>query len=151
MESCWLKLDELLAEFTDLDPQESLELLVEMSDQLPDLSPKRNAERTDSRFLVKECQTPVYLWVDLVEGVTRLESYVTEKSPTVRGYVAMLVEGLCGVPPDEIAALPENLLPQMGLDQTLGMTRRRGFTGLLRRIKQETAHLASGTETQSGA
>jgi len=69
---------------------------------------------------------------------------VTERSPTVRGYVSMLVEGISGASATEVANLPEDFLGQLGLAETLGMTRRRGFTGLMRRIKREVAEQAAG-------
>ncbi len=134
-----MKLDELLDEFRDLDAQESLETLIEFSRDLPDLSTERAKQREDSRRLVKECQTPVYLWVDLENGQLQLEAYVTERSPTVRGFVALLVVGLQGATTEQVSALPEDILSRLGLEETLGMTRRRGFSGLLRRIKRETA------------
>lgn len=134
-----MKLDDILDEFSGLDPRECLETLVEMSHELPDLSPQRAEQREDSRYLVRECQTPVYLWVDCVNGVVQLEAYVTERSPTVRGYVSMLVEGISGSAPQEVAAISENLLDRLGLEEALGMNRRRGFSALIQRIKREVA------------
>lgn len=134
-----MKLDEILEEFNDLDPRESLETLVEMSHDLPELSPCRAGERNDDCRLVKECQTPVYLWVDVTDGHVKLEASVTERSPTVRGYVAMLVTGITGAAPQEVAAIPDDLLGRLGLESTLGMTRHRGFTALMQRIKREVA------------
>ncbi len=136
-----MKLDELLDEFSDLDPEESLATLIEFSRELPELSPARAEQREDSRQLVKECQTPVYLWVDVNDGRINLEAYVTERSPTVRGYVSLLVQGISGATSQEVAALPEDLLSRLGLEETLGMTRRRGFSALVQRIKRETAEL----------
>ena len=138
-----MKLDELLEEFHELTPEESLEVLIEMSHDLPELSPQRAGEREDSRHLVRECQTPVYLWVDAADGRVNLEAYVTERSPTVRGYVSLLVGGISGATQNEVANLPDDLLGRIGLAETLGMTRRRGFTGLLQRIKREAAAQAA--------
>ncbi len=139
-----MKLGELLEEFEGLDPEESLQTLIEMSQDLPELTPARAAEREDSRRLVQECQTPVYLWVDVLDDRVQLEAYVTERSPTVRGYVSLLVEGISDGSTREVAELPEDLLGRLGLAETLGMTRRRGFTGLLRRIKREVAEKSAG-------
>ena len=125
-----MKLSELLEEFDGLDPEESLQTLIEMSQDLPELSPARAAEREDTRRLVKECQTPVYLWVDVVDGHVQLEAYVTERSPTVRGYVSLLVEGISGASITEVARTSRGFAGPLGLAGTLGMTRRRGFTGL---------------------
>ncbi len=91
-----LKLGELLEEFDGLDPEESLQTLIEMSQDLPELTPPRAAEREDTRRLVKECQTPVYLWVDVVEGHVSWRHTSRSSSPTVRGYVSMMT-GLSSV------------------------------------------------------
>jgi cysteine desulfuration protein SufE len=134
-----LKLDELLADFAGADPEEALEMLMEFGDQLPDLSPARLAEGTPSRCRIQECQTPVYLWVDIVDGKLRLEAEVPEQSPTVRGFVGLLVTGLSGASPTDVLELPDDFLPLLGLSATLGMTRQKGFRGIVTRIKREAA------------
>lgn len=138
-----MKLDEYLAEFAGVDPEEALEMLIDFSEQLPPLTEQRAQEGETPRCRVQECQTPVFLWVDVVEGRIRLEARVTERSPTVRGFVALLVEGLSGERAADVARLPDNLLPQLQLQETLGMTRQRGFQGILARIKRE-AKAAAG-------
>jgi cysteine desulfuration protein SufE len=141
-----LKLPEFLADFADADPEEALEMLIETSERLPPLSPGRAAEGEPVSCRVQECQTPVYLWVDVVGGKVHLEAAVPEQSPTVRGFVALLVEGLEGGSPAEIEELPDDFLPLLGLSATLGMTRRRGFRGIISRIKRK---VAEGAEKNS--
>jgi cysteine desulfuration protein SufE len=68
----------------------------------------------------------------------QIEASVPEKSPTVRGFVALLVEGLSGAQPAEVADMADDLLPRLGLTATLGMTRSQGFRGIVKRIKRET-------------
>jgi cysteine desulfuration protein SufE len=138
-----LKLFELIDEFDDLIPEEKLELLIEFSDSLPELAPERAALVQSPQCLVQECQTPVYLFVALVDGRVHLEADVPRKSPTVRGLVALLVEGLEGAAPhDVVAKLPDDLLGPLGLQKTLGMTRQNGVRGLVARIKREVAAAA---------
>lgn len=139
-----MKLEESLAEFADVEPEEALEMLMEFGEQLPPLSPDRDAEQLPATCLVRECQTPVYLWVDVINGHMRLEAFVTEKSPTVRGLVALLVDGLQGATPHEVLNLPDNLLPQLGLQETLGMTRQRGLAGVIARIKRVAREASTG-------
>src|SRR5262245_38104976 len=98
-----MKLDELLAEFEGADPEESLETLIDFSASLPAVSAERSAISPPAGCLIQECQTPVYLWVDVTGGTVRLEAIVPEKSPTVRGFVALLVDGLNGATPEEIS------------------------------------------------
>jgi len=134
-----LKLHEFLAEFAGADPEEALEILMEFGEKLPALSKVRAVDTPPSRCRIEECQTPVYLWIDIIDGKVRLEATVPEQSPTVRGFVALLVEGISGATPGEVAELPDDFLPLLGLSATLGMTRRKGFRGIISRIKREAA------------
>ena len=132
-----MKFDELIAEFNDLEPDEKLEWLVEFADQLPALSAGRAGTPFPETCRVQECQTPVYLWVDQIEGKIHLEADVPRKSPTVRGLVALLVVGLEGASVAAVQNLPEDLISVLGLNGALGMTRQQGFRGMVARLKQE--------------
>jgi cysteine desulfuration protein SufE len=146
-----MKLDELLAEFEGLDPEEALEVLMDYSSSVAPVSAERVAAVSKGDCRVQECQTPVDLWVDFGCQGLRLEAVVPEKSPTVRGYVGLLIEGLTGCSAAEIEGLPDDLLPRLGLAETLGMTRRRGFHAILARIKQETSRQAQGDNPRNAA
>jgi cysteine desulfuration protein SufE len=139
-----VQLNGFLEEFAGTEPEEALEILMEFGDRLPSISEGRRAERHIAGCRVQECQTPVYLWVDVVDGTVQLEADVPEQSPTVRGFVAMLVEGISGSSREDVLSIPDNLLPQLGLQETLGMTRQRGFQGIVGRIKRAAATGASG-------
>lgn len=128
---------ELIADFQDLAADERVEELVELADELPDVSPGRSISPPPESCRVQECQTPVYLWVDVCDGRVKVEAYVSRHSPTVRGLVALLVDAVNGLESREVLSLPENLLEQLGLAESLGMTRQHGFQGVIRRIKRE--------------
>ena len=143
-----MKLDELIAEFTDLEPEEKLEWLVEFADQLPELSPGRAGVPFPDTCLVRECQTPVYLWVDQSDGRIHLEADVPRKSPTVRGLVALLVVGLDGATIAAVQNLPDDLVAVLGLSGVLGMTRQQGFRGVVARLKQA---VRTGVRAEEGS
>lgn len=132
-----MKLPELIADFADLDDEEKLELLVELSDELPETSAGHSAGQQSESCRVQECQTPVYLWVDVVDGRVRLEADVPKKSPTVRGLVALMVTGLADASPQEVAGIPDDMVGHLGLQKALGMQRQQGFRGVVARIKRE--------------
>lgn len=134
-----MKIHEFLADFAGAEPEEALEMLIDFSERLPPLSAGRALEGQPARCRIQECQTAVYLWIDVTQGRVRLEAMVPEKSPTVRGFVALLVEGISGASPAEVAELPDDFLPVLGLSATLGMTRQKGFRGIVSRIKREVA------------
>ena len=134
-----VKLPELIAEVQELDSDEKLEWLVEFSEQLPAVSDARAIVPFPDMCRVQECQTPVFLWVDVVAGQVHLEADVPRKSPTVRGLVALLVVGLEGATPQQVESIPDDLIDQLGLTAVLGMTRQRGFRGVVARVKQVVA------------
>jgi cysteine desulfuration protein SufE len=131
-----MKLDEFADELSDLDSTEKLEWLVEFADQLPAISSHRAAAPFPETCRVQECQTPVHLWVDVKQGRVHLEADVPQKSPTVRGLVALVVVGLEGEPVDAVRNLPDDLISALGLGSALGMTRQQGFRGVVARLKQ---------------
>lgn len=131
-----MKLDELFKEFAETDAEEALELVMEFGECLPPLSPGRKGEGLPATCRVQECQTPVYLWVDVRDGRMEIEAHVPENSPVVRGLVAFVVEALQGATPAEVLSVPEDILPQLHLSESLGMNRRAGLAGVLGRIKR---------------
>src|SRR5712691_6961789 len=136
-----MKLPELIAEFDGLDDEEKLELLVELSDELPAVAASRMAEPWAESCRVRECQTPVFLWVDVVQGRARLQAEVPKQSPTVRGLVTLMVQGLDGATAAEVAAVPDDMVAHLGLQRALGMQRQQGFRGVVARIKREVRRL----------
>jgi cysteine desulfuration protein SufE len=92
--------------------------------------------------MVEECQTPVYLRVELNDGRVHIYADVPRESPTVRGFVSLLAGALEGETADVVASMPLDLLDQLGLSETLGMTRTQGLTAILHRIKSSVASAA---------
>ena len=131
-----MKLESLFTEFDGLEPRERLELLIEFSDTLPELSDQRAAQPPPPQCRVAECQTAVDLWVDVVDGRVRIEATVPRQSPIVRGLVALLIDGINDAAIDDVLQMTDDLLNPLGLTETLGMTRQRGTRGLVAAIKQ---------------
>jgi cysteine desulfuration protein SufE len=136
-------LDNLIPRFKAADPQTRLETLLDYSQKLAPLPPRYQAEKELGHNRVDECQTPVYLWVEVDQGRVHIHADVPREAPTVRGFVSLLARTLEGAPPGAVAGLPLDLLDQLGLSETLGMTRTQGLTAILHRIKQSVA-LATG-------
>jgi cysteine desulfuration protein SufE len=124
----------MIARFAAADRDTRLETLLDSSRKLPELPP-RLADARDTGITVPECQTPVHLWVERENGVLRFHADVPRESPTVRGYVSMLVRTLDGATPEEVEEVPDDLLDRFKLVETLGMLRIGGLTALLRRLK----------------
>lgn len=137
------RLDEIASEFVDLDPRERLELLLEFAEGLPPLPPELQAERDAGDHRVHECMTPVYLWVLPENGHVRIHGDVAPEAPTVKGFVGILADAFTGATPDEVLAVPSDVMRRLGLVEALGMVRMRGLSAILNRIRAEVVKLAS--------
>lgn len=138
-----VKLEALVEEFADADPRERLEMLLDFAEHLPPLTEHLQAERAAGCNRVNECQTAVYLWVETVEGRVQLYADVAPEAPTVKGFVALLVNALSGETPAAVASIDPSLLERFGLVEVLGMVRMRGLTGIINRIRREAGEIAS--------
>jgi len=136
------RLEKVIAEFSDLDGREKLELLLDYASSLPPLPAEYAAEKAEQR--VHECQTPVYLWVKLgsADGSAggprpvELIAEVAEEAPTVKGFVSVLAEAVRGRPADEVLAIRDDLLDRLGLAEVLGIMRARGLRAILEHVKR---------------
>ena len=137
------RLDEIASEFVDLDPRERLELLLEFAEGLPPLPPELQAERDSGDHRVHECMTPVYLWVLPENGHVHIHGDVAPEAPTVKGFVGILADAFSGATPDEVLAVPSDVMRRLGLVEALGMVRMRGLSAILHRIRAEVVKLAS--------
>ncbi|SIN84509.1 cysteine desulfuration protein SufE [Singulisphaera sp. GP187] len=134
-------LDAIVSELSEADRQERIELLIDFARNLPAL-PDRLAEHKDAAHRVEECQSPVFLFVELEQDRVAIHADAPIEAPTVRGFVAILVEGLNGATIEEILQVRDSLIEQIGLPEILGMLRVRGLSGVLRRLKAEVTRAA---------
>ena len=137
-----MKIDDIVAEFAGLDPRERLELLLEFAENLPPLPQRYQAERDAGLHRVPECQTPVFIWVELPEGKVQIYADVAPEAPTVKGFVGILVDSFKGQPPETVLATPADLLQRLGLLESLGMVRMRGLAAIQHHIRQQVAKVA---------
>ena len=132
-------LETLIPRFKAADRETRLETLLDYYKKLPPLPARYEAEKELGHNRVHECQTPVYLWVEVDGGKVHIHADVPRESPTVRGFISLLAKTLDNETPDAVAQLPDDLLDQLGLSETLGMTRTQGLTAILNRIKRSVA------------
>jgi cysteine desulfuration protein SufE len=132
-------LESLIPRFKAADRQTRLETLLDYSKKLPPLPARLEAERELGHNQVHECQTPVFLWVEVDDGKVHIHADVPRESPTVRGFISLLARSLDGQPTEAVTRIPNDLLDQLGLSETLGMTRTQGLTAILHRIKRSVA------------
>lgn len=131
------RLDEIVEEFQGLDYQTTIEMLIDYAESLPELTEEYKLARDAGYNRVPECQTPVFLWVEISDGVVSIHADVAKESPTVRGFVAILVNAFSGATPEEVLKAPNDLLSRLGLVNKLGITRIQGLSAVYQRIKNE--------------
>ena len=130
-------LDEIRTDFTELEVKDRLQLLLEFSNELPAL-PAHYAEHPDLLERVEECQSPVFIFVD-VDAAKTVHLYATapKGAPTTRGFASILVQGLAGLSVDEVLAVPDDYPSDLGLTAAVSPLRIRGMTAMLGRIKRQ--------------
>lgn len=130
-------LAEIRDDFQALEQNDRLQLLLEFSDELPDL-PERYREHPDLLERVEECQAPVYIFVEVDEhDIVHLFATAPQEAPTTRGFASILVQGLAGLTADEVLAVPDDFPNTLGLTQAVSPLRLRGMSALLGRAKRQ--------------
>lgn len=129
------RLAEIVEDFQFAEGREKLELLLQFAESLPAL-PAKYAGKIAEMEAVPECMSPVSIAAELVNGGMVYYFAVPEESPTVRGYAAILAEGLRGAPPQQVMQLPADFYLQMGLQTVLTIQRLNGMAGMVAHIKR---------------
>jgi cysteine desulfuration protein SufE len=135
------ELQEIIEMFAEAEPRDRVSMLLDFSEQLPDLPPDLAAKR-DEMEQVHECQSPVFLHTHAKEGRIYYDIDIPKEAPTVRGFASILHQGLNGATPEAIAATPLDLYAELGLDKVLSHQRLNGLTALLSYMKRNAAKLA---------
>ena len=140
-------MQEIADDFADLLAPQRLELLLEFSEGLPEL-PERYAGRLGEMEQVHECQSPIFLAVEVGDDPAprpRASARCTcsspprQEAPTTRGFAGILHEGLDGLTVDEVLAVPEDAPYRFSLGEAVSPLRLRGMVGMLSRIKRQVA------------
>jgi len=130
-------LAEIRDDFLAVGQTERLQLLLEFSNELPEL-PERYQGHPDLFERVAECQSPVFLFVEVgADDVVELFVTAPRESPTTRGFASILVQGLAGLTADEVLAVPDDFPQTLGLTQAVSPLRLRGMSALLGRAKHQ--------------
>jgi cysteine desulfuration protein SufE len=131
------QLAEIRDDFLDLEQRDRLQLLLEFSNELPEL-PEHYRDHPDLLERVEECQSPVFIFVDVDDAnVVHLYATAPKEAPTTRGFASILVQGLAGLTVDEVLAIPDDYPNTIGLTEAVSPLRIRGMTALLGRAKRQ--------------
>ena len=131
------QLAEIRTDFRELGVKDRLQLLLEFSNELPEL-PEEYLDHPDLLERVEECQSPVFIFVEVDENrIVHLYATAPKEAPTTRGFASILVQGLAGLTVEEVLAVPDDYPSDLGLTEAVSPLRIRGMTALLGRTKRQ--------------
>jgi cysteine desulfuration protein SufE len=128
-------LQKIVEDFAVCEGREKLELLLDYSERMPPL-PEWLQNQHDGMDQVHECMTPVFVQSVTEDGKMHFYFDVPPESPTVRGYAALLAEGLDSLGPQEILTVPNDFYLDMGLAEVLTHQRMNGISAILAHMKR---------------
>ena len=134
-------LQEIVDDFAGMTREEKLETLIGYAETFPPL-PERFREARSKMEAVPECMTPVFLIAEKdAENRIIFHFDVPPQSPTVRGLVSILFNGLNGSTLEEILSVPVDFFLPMNLQEAISQQRINGFIGVLAHMKQVAVRL----------
>lgn len=129
-------LQEIADDFHATPSSERLLLLLEFSDELPEL-PERYRDHPELMEPVPECQSPVFVIVEIADGHVHPHIAAPPEAPTTRGFGSILAQGITGLSVEEVLDIPADYPLQIGLTELVSPLRLTGMTGMLARIKNQ--------------
>ncbi|MFM1983608.1 MAG: hypothetical protein RL723_43 [Actinomycetota bacterium] len=130
--------ESLVEDFQSLAVKDRLNLLLEFSENLPSL-PARYSDHPDLLERVEECQSPIYLFVEISDEIVHLFFTAPEEAPTTRGFASILHAVIDGLPVEKALAIDDDFPSRIGLSEAVSPLRMRGMRGMLARIKRQVA------------
>lgn len=128
--------------FGEVPETQKLELLLEYSEALPEL-PTKYAEHPDLLERVEECQSPVYLFVEVNAEIAKIYLTAPMEAPTTRGFASILQLALNNQPIEKVLDFDDSFVSSLGLTSLVSPLRIRGMHGMLKRIKRQVREQSS--------
>ncbi|WP_140939438.1 SufE family protein [Sphingobacterium lumbrici] len=122
--------DELIEDFSFYqDWMEKYEYIIQLGKELPLIK----EEYKQDQFIIKGCQSKVWLYPELKDG----KLYFTADSDAVitKGLVSLMVKVLSGHTPKEIVDTDLYFIDNIGLKEHLSPTRANGLLSMVKQMK----------------
>lgn len=129
------RLRQIIEDFQWSEGREKLELLIQFANRLPEL-PEWLSRDHSQMEPVPECMTPVQIYAQTKDDRLTFYFEVPQESPTVRGFAALMAEGLNDLTPQQILTIPNDFYLQMELDKVLTHQRLNGIAAILAHMKR---------------
>ncbi|WP_125105812.1 MULTISPECIES: SufE family protein [Gulosibacter] len=134
------QLAEIRDDFLAIPERERLTMLLEFSDELPDV-PERFTDVEFERVI--ECQSPVFITTEVDDGTVHLFAKAPAEAPTTRGFASVLVQGIDGLSTDEVIGIPVDFPFELGITKQVSPLRLNGMVGMLGRVQRQVREATS--------
>lgn len=125
-------LDQIVAKLGGTgDPRRRYEYVLWLARRLPPLPDAFRQER----YKVKGCVSQVYVVGDLQDG--QMHWVGDSDAQITKGLLALLIEGLEGLSPDQVVNLDPGFIAETGLQASLTPSRANGFLNILRAMQAQ--------------
>jgi cysteine desulfuration protein SufE len=136
-------IERILSRFRLMGREEKMQALLAYARKLEPL-PERFLALDRAKFSVPECQTPVAIYPELVDG--RLHFYAevdTRQSPTIAAFLSVVFAAVNDQPPAVTLAIPDDFVREVMQSMGLG-TREFGLDALVHRLKHHARAAEDG-------
>lgn len=139
------KQNEIIREFEGIrDWRQRYRHIIELGRALEDMPEELKSEK----FKVRGCQSQVWLYPELKEGVVVYQA--DSDAAIVRGLVALVLRVFSGHTPDEILAAPADFVDKIGLSEHLSQTRSNGLAAMLKQVKMYALAMKAVADRSAG-
>ena len=127
---------EIIEAFAEMPDSLKLQLLLEYANDLPEL-PQSFGDPVELFERVEECQSPVFLFVEVINQNVAVYLTAPKEAPTTRGFASILQCALTSLKSDEVLEFSDSFIDALGLTSLVSPLRIQGMHGMLFRIKRQ--------------
>ena len=124
------------------DPKRRYEYLIWLAKRLPALPEEEKLPENK----VPGCVSQVYVTAELADGTVKFRG--DSDAQITKGLLALLIEGLQGLPPAEVMAVTPDFIAETGLQVCLTPSRSNGFYNIFKTMQQKVALLEHGAAAE---
>jgi len=122
--------DSIIDDFSSFDDwMDRYQQLIELGKDLPPIDEKK---RTD-KYLIKGCQSKVWLDADLIDG--KVQFTADSDAIITKGIVSLLIKVLTNRTPQEILDADLFFIDKIGLKENLSPTRSNGLVAMVKQMR----------------
>lgn len=138
--------NQIIEEFESYDDwMDKYNLLIDLSKDVPALDPRFKTDQ----FVIKGCQSRVWLHAELVEG--RILFKADSDAIIVKGIVALLLRVFSNQSPQDISSADLYFINRIGLSENLSPTRSNGLLAMVKQMKLYAIAFQSQINKQSAS